>query len=51
MHTDPLLVYDKVMEGDEGFEGTLDYFPATFTPKKIQPEFSGEMINSVVAAL
>lgn len=32
------------MEGDEGFEGALDYFPNTFTPKKIQPEYSGEMI-------
>ena len=31
-----------MVEGDEGFEGALDYFPNTFTPKKIQPEYSGE---------
>ena len=36
------------MEGDEGFEGALDYFPDTFNPNKIQPEFSGE---SSIAAL
>jgi len=41
--TDPLLIYDKVMEGDEGFDGVLGYFPNTFTPKKIQPEFSVEL--------
>lgn len=34
------------MEGDEGFDGALEYFPDTFNPKKIQPEYSGELLNN-----
>ena len=40
--TDPVLVYDKVEAGEEGFEGARDLFPSTFDPKKNQPEFSGK---------
>jgi len=40
--SDPLLIYDKALEGEEGFEGALDHYPTSFNPKKIQPEFSGE---------
>ncbi|XP_065905293.1 DNA repair and recombination protein RAD54-like [Dysidea avara] len=39
----PLLIYDKALEGDEGFEGALEHYPSSFNPKKIQPEFSGKM--------
>lgn len=38
---DPLLIYDKAVDGEEGFEGALDQFPHDFNPKEIQPEFSG----------
>ena len=27
-----------------GFERTLELFPSQFTPKRIQPEFSGKML-------
>eukprot|EP00731_Ephydatia_muelleri_P018094 Em0011g134a len=37
----PVLVYDKVEAGEEGFEGARDLFPSTFDPHKNQPEFSG----------
>jgi len=39
--SDPLLIYEKALEGDEGFEGALEHYPSSFNPKKIQPEFSG----------
>ncbi len=38
---DPLLIYDKALEREEGFETALDLFPKNFDPKEIQPEFSG----------
>ena len=34
-------MYEKAQLGEEGFEGALDLFPASFDPKKLQPEFSG----------
>ncbi|CAI8028357.1 DNA repair and recombination protein RAD54-like [Geodia barretti] len=40
----PQLVYEKAQLGEEGFEGALDLFPASFDPKKLQPEFSGKML-------
>ena len=42
MTADPLLIHEKVQLEEEGFEGALNLFPATFDPKKVQPEFSGE---------
>ena len=38
---DPMLIYEKVLEGGEGFEGALKLFPDNFNPNEIQPEFSG----------
>ncbi len=38
---DPMLIYSKVLEGGEGFEGTFKLFPDNFNPNEIQPEFSG----------
>lgn len=39
----PVLVYDKVEAGEEGFEGARELFPSNFDPHKNQPEFSGKM--------
>ena len=41
---DPLLVHEKAQTGEDGFEGALELFPASFNPKTIQPEFSGKML-------
>ena len=40
---DPVLIYDKVEAGDEGFQGAAHLFPDHFRAKEIQPEFSGEL--------
>lgn len=39
--SDPDLIYEKCLEGAEGFEGALDLFPAGYRPGHIRPEFSG----------
>ena len=39
---DPVLIYDKVEEGVDGFHGAMALFPDNFTPQQIQPDFSGE---------
>ena len=38
---DPLLMYEKAVEREEGFEKALDLFPSSFDAKTVQPEFSG----------
>lgn len=38
----PDLIYEKCLEGAEGFEGALDLFPAGYRPGHIRPEFSGK---------
>ena len=42
MVTDPDLMYQKCLEGGDGFEGALDLFPAGYRPGRVQPELSGE---------
>ncbi len=44
--SDPALVYDKCVEGSEGFDGCLDLFPNTYDGKTVQPELSGKFIQS-----
>ncbi|XP_077981865.1 DNA repair and recombination protein RAD54-like [Glandiceps talaboti] len=39
----PSLLYDKCLQGEEGFEGALDLFPENFDMKRVQPELSGKM--------
>ena len=41
---DPGLIYDKCVEGIEGFEEALDLFPSTYNGKTVQPELSGKFL-------
>uniref|UniRef100_A0A8C5D3H0 RAD54 like n=1 Tax=Gouania willdenowi TaxID=441366 RepID=A0A8C5D3H0_GOUWI len=34
----PALIYDKCVEGNEGFEGALDLFPSGYCPKAVEPQ-------------
>ncbi|XP_071117638.1 DNA repair and recombination protein RAD54-like [Haliotis cracherodii] len=40
----PDLVYEKCVEGADGFEGGLDCFPQGHDLKKIRPEMSGKFV-------
>lgn len=42
----PALVYERARNGDKGFEGLYDLFPEDFTPKRFQPDFSGQYLSS-----
>lgn len=39
---DPALIYEKCVEEEDGFEGTLDIFPPGYSSKTIAPQLSGE---------
>ena len=39
---DPALIYEKCLEGAEGFEGALDVFPAGYSVKSVEPQLSGK---------
>lgn len=40
---DPALIYDKCVEGAEGFQGALDLFPPGYCTKAVEPHLSGKM--------
>ncbi|XP_064186715.1 DNA repair and recombination protein RAD54-like [Anguilla rostrata] len=40
----PALIYDKCMEGEEGFEGALELFPSGYSTKAVEPQLSGKML-------
>ncbi|XP_029905787.1 DNA repair and recombination protein RAD54-like [Myripristis murdjan] len=40
----PALIYDKCVEGEEGFEGALDLFPSGYNTKAVEPQLSGKML-------
>ncbi|XP_068176206.1 DNA repair and recombination protein RAD54-like isoform X2 [Antennarius striatus] len=40
----PALIYDKCVEGEEGFQGTLDLFPRGYCTKAVEPQLSGKML-------
>lgn len=40
----PDLIYDKCLQEAEGFEGTLDVFPAGHNLKTVKPELSGKFL-------
>uniref|UniRef100_A0A4W5QSR8 DNA repair and recombination protein RAD54-like n=1 Tax=Hucho hucho TaxID=62062 RepID=A0A4W5QSR8_9TELE len=40
----PALIYDKCVEGDEGFDGALDLFPTGYSTKAVEPQLSGKML-------
>ncbi|XP_016014553.1 DNA repair and recombination protein RAD54-like isoform X1 [Rousettus aegyptiacus] len=40
----PALIYDKCVEEEDGFEGTLDIFPPGYNSKAIAPQLSGKML-------
>uniref|UniRef100_A0A8C5D6R0 RAD54 like n=1 Tax=Gouania willdenowi TaxID=441366 RepID=A0A8C5D6R0_GOUWI len=42
----PALIYDKCVEGNEGFEGALDLFPSGYCPKAVEPQLSGENLTT-----
>ncbi|MGH0164156.1 UNVERIFIED_CONTAM: hypothetical protein FKN15_074719 [Acipenser sinensis] len=40
----PALIYDKCVEGEEGFEGALELFPPGYCTKSVEPQLSGRVI-------
>ncbi|XP_036378447.1 DNA repair and recombination protein RAD54-like [Megalops cyprinoides] len=40
----PGLIYDKCVEGEEGFEGALELFPPGYSTKAVEPQLSGKML-------
>ncbi|XP_039741082.1 DNA repair and recombination protein RAD54-like isoform X4 [Pteropus medius] len=40
----PALIYEKCVEEEDGFEGTLDIFPPGYSSKTIAPQLSGKML-------
>ncbi|KAF0042468.1 hypothetical protein F2P81_006000 [Scophthalmus maximus] len=40
----PALIYEKCVEGEEGFEGALDLFPPGYCTKAVEPQLSGKML-------
>ncbi|XP_032821855.1 DNA repair and recombination protein RAD54-like [Petromyzon marinus] len=40
----PSLIFDKCVEGEEGFEGALELFPSGYNPKLLEPQLSGKML-------
>nr|XP_020476561.1 DNA repair and recombination protein RAD54-like [Monopterus albus] len=40
----PALIYEKCVEGEEGFKGTLDLFPSGYSTKTVEPQLSGKML-------
>ncbi|XP_040087217.1 DNA repair and recombination protein RAD54-like isoform X3 [Oryx dammah] len=38
----PALIYDKCVEEEDGFEGTLDIYPPGYNSKALEPQLSGE---------
>ena len=41
LFSDPDLIYDKCLEGADGFEGTDGLFPPDYSLKTIKPNLSG----------
>ena len=39
---DPDLVYDKCLQGADGFENALDVFPSGYNPNNLLPQLSGQ---------
>ncbi|XP_030583572.1 DNA repair and recombination protein RAD54-like [Archocentrus centrarchus] len=40
----PALIYEKCVEGEEGFEGALELFPPGYSIKAVEPQLSGKML-------
>nr|XP_046248389.1 DNA repair and recombination protein RAD54-like [Scatophagus argus] len=40
----PSLIYEKCVEGEEGFEGALDLFQPGYCNKAVDPQLSGKML-------
>ncbi|XP_010870626.1 DNA repair and recombination protein RAD54-like [Esox lucius] len=40
----PALIYDKCVEGEEGFDGALSLFPPGYSTKAVEPQLSGKML-------
>uniref|UniRef100_A0A665T022 RAD54 like n=1 Tax=Echeneis naucrates TaxID=173247 RepID=A0A665T022_ECHNA len=40
----PALIYEKCVEGEEGFEGALNLFPPDYSTKVVEPQLSGKML-------
>lgn len=39
--SDPSLIYEKCVEGDEGFAGAVELFPPGYSTKAVEPQLSG----------
>ena len=43
--SDPDLIYEKCVEKENGFQGSLQYFPPDYSVKVVKPELSGELCS------
>ncbi|XP_060685884.1 DNA repair and recombination protein RAD54-like isoform X1 [Hemiscyllium ocellatum] len=41
----PTLIYEKCVEGEEGFQGALNLFPSGYSTKSVEPQLSGKMLT------
>lgn len=39
--SDPALIYEKCLAGEEGFDGAMDLFPQNYSTKAVEPQLSG----------
>ncbi|XP_022531113.2 DNA repair and recombination protein RAD54-like [Astyanax mexicanus] len=40
----PSLIYEKCVDGEEGFAGAMDLFPPGYSTKGVEPQLSGKML-------
>ncbi|XP_027002252.2 DNA repair and recombination protein RAD54-like [Tachysurus fulvidraco] len=40
----PSLIYEKCVEGEEGFAGAMELFPPGYSTKAVEPQLSGKML-------
>uniref|UniRef100_A0A4W4EK43 DNA repair and recombination protein RAD54-like n=1 Tax=Electrophorus electricus TaxID=8005 RepID=A0A4W4EK43_ELEEL len=40
----PTLIYEKCVEGEDGFAGALELFPPAYSNKAVEPQLSGKML-------
>ncbi|XP_007885243.2 DNA repair and recombination protein RAD54-like isoform X2 [Callorhinchus milii] len=40
----PALIYEKCVEGEEGFQGAVNLFPSGYSTKSVEPQLSGKML-------
>lgn len=45
--SDPDLIFEKCLEGSDGFEGMIDMFPPGHNLRTVKPELSGIALHTI----